>query len=180
MITASQLSKIGKYNKIHGVAGELSASFTCEVDAVSHCRCLISSINGIFVPFFYSSLRPKGVGSLLVKIDGIKSEQDAKLLVGKEMYALSTDIDSATTPNFTGDEDELPVDFFIGFALRDSVTGREGKIVDVDTSTDNYLFVADFQGTDVFVPAVDDFIESVDVDSKLIVMALPDGLLDLK
>ena len=71
------------------------------------------------------------------------------------------------------------MDFFIGFELRDSDGSRVGEITDVDEQTENAIFVVERDGSEIMVPATDDLIVEFDVDNKLMVMDLPEGLLDL-
>ena len=78
------------------------------------------------------------------------------------------------------DCDEMPVDYFIGFEARDTEGAVLGEIVDVDDSTDNVLFViADAQGNEFSMPAVDEFIADINDDENLIVLDLPIGILDI-
>ena len=59
MITADQLIEIGRYNKAHGINGEISATFDCDTMAVGELSALVSPMDGIFVPFFVNGIRPK-------------------------------------------------------------------------------------------------------------------------
>lgn len=52
MITRNEIIEIGTFNKSHGVEGEISATFDCDVEAAGMFRCLICDMDGIFVPFF--------------------------------------------------------------------------------------------------------------------------------
>ena len=74
MITADQLIEIGRYNKAHGINGEISATFDCDTMAVGELSALVSPMDGIFVPFFVNGIRPKNNDTLLLKIDGISNE----------------------------------------------------------------------------------------------------------
>ena len=55
-----------------------------------------------------------------------------------------------------------------------------GHIVDVDMSTANVLFVVEREGGgELLVPAIDDWVVSVDEEAKKLMMHVPEGLLDL-
>ena len=170
MITASELTEIGRYNKTHGINGEISASFDVDADVVGELTTLVSEMDGIFVPFFVNALRPKNRETVLLTIDGISTEQQAKQMVNKAIYALTKELP---------EQDDVYCDYFIGFTIVDE-DGREiGKIEDVDDSTENALFIVSAQGGTVYIPISEDFISDIDEDSKTIEMALPEGLLDL-
>lgn len=51
-----------------------------------------------------------------------------------------------------------------------------GKIAEVNDSTENWLFITE-DGT--LIPANEDLIIDIDYDGKVIVMDLPEGLLNL-
>ena len=169
MITRDELIAIGHYNKPHGVAGELSATVDVDLEVVS-------DIDGIFVPFFVNAIRPKSGDTVLLTIDGIENEKEAARLVNRDIYALKRDYQQES---IDADADGYPLDFFIGFELRDSDGSRVGEITDVDEQTENAIFVVDRDGSEIMVPATDDLIVEFDVDNKLMVMDLPEGLLDL-
>ena len=174
MITRDELIAIGHYNKPHGVAGEVSATVDVELEVLKGLSCLVSDIDGIFVPFFVNAIRPKSADTVLLTIDGIMNEKEAARLVNRDIYALKRDYRQESI-----DADGYPLDFFIGFELRDSDGSRVGEITDVDEQTENAIFVVDRDGSDIMVPATDDLIVEFDVDNKLMVMDLPEGLLDL-
>lgn len=176
MITREELIAIGHYNKPHGVAGEISATIDVDADALRELSCLISEVDGIYVPFFINSCRSKSSETVLLTIDGINSEQEAIALVNHDIYALKTEFRQASEEN---DADGYPLDYFIGYELQDSDGTRVGEIADVDEQTENAIFIIDRDGEELMVPASDDLIVEFDLDKKVMVMDLPQGLLDL-
>ncbi len=176
MITRDDIIEIGRYNKPHGVNGEISASIDVDIDVLDQFSCLISDIDGIYVPFFVESRRSKSASTALLTIDGITNEDQAALLVNKDIYVLKLEYEQLSDDE---DCDELPIDYFIGFELKDG-DDVVGTIVDVDDSTENVLFVVERpSGDEVAVPAADELITELDLEGKVIEMSLPAGLLDL-
>lgn len=176
MITREELIAIGHYNKPHGVAGELSATIDIEMDVLRELSCLVSEMDGIFVPFFVNSLRPKTSETVLLTIDGINSEQEAARLVNHDIYALKREY---RQESIDADADGYPLDYFIGFELQDSDGTRVGEIVQVDEQTENAIFIVEDGDREVLLPASDDLIVEFDLDKKVMVMDLPQGILDL-
>lgn len=176
MITREELIAIGHYNKTHGVAGEISATIDVDIDVVKELSCLVSDMDGIFVPFYVNSCRPKTSETILLTIDGIGNEQEAASLVNHDIYALKREFRLETEE---ADADGYPLDFFIGYELRDADGTRVGTITGVDESTENAIFIVDRDGDEVMVPATDELIVEFDIDNNLMVMDLPEGLLDL-
>ena len=176
MIARDELIELGRYNKPHGVNGELSATLDCDCALLSHFTCLVSEIDGIFVPFFLDAIRPKNVSAALLTLDGIGDERQAAMLVNKDIYVRKQEYEQLMTVE---DADGYPLDFFIGFEVLDA--GKHvGCIVDVDDATDNVLFVVERKDkTIVQIPAADDLIVDIDEQEKSIEMDLPEGLLSL-
>ena len=176
MILRDELIAIGRYNKPHGVAGEISATIDVDIDTLKELSCLVSDIDGIFVPFFVNSCRPKSQKTVLLTIDGISSEKEVTRLVNRDIYALKRDYRQESIDN---DADGYPLDYFIGFELQVADGNRVGEITDVDEQTENAIFIVDRDGDEIMVPATDDLIVEFDLDKKVMVMDLPQGLLDL-
>lgn len=177
MITRDELISIGHYNKPHGVNGEISASLDIDVEALRGLSCLVSDMDGIFVPFFVNACRPKSQETVLLMIDGMNSEVEVNKLVNHEIYALKRDY---RQESIDADADGYPLDFFIGFELSDIDGKRVGEIIDVDENTENAIFIIRHdEDNEIMVPAADELIVEFDLDKKVMVMDLPLGLLDL-
>ena len=177
MITREQLIDIGIFNKTHGVNGELQTSLDVDCDVLSEVSCVVAEVEGIFVPFFIEALRTKGSQSALLTIDGITTDVEASLLVGKIAYVLKRDYEALSDE---ADCDEMPLDFFIGFTLADAAGVPVGKIVDVNDATANVLFEVERPSGDVVnVPAADELVTDIDTEQRVLCMDLPDGLLEL-
>lgn len=176
MITRDQLISIGHYNKPHGVNGEISATLEIDASLLKEFKCLVSDIDGINVPFFITNIRSKNTSSALFTIEGINNENEAALLVNKEIFVLKSEYEQLSLEE---DVDEFPLDFFIGFKLFD-LKDEVGTIIDVDDTTENVLFVVErADKTQVQIPAVDDLVEEIHENDRKIVMKLPEGLLTI-
>lgn len=172
MITSDQITAIGKFNKPHGINGEVSATIQAPIAVLDGCSCIICDIDGIFVPFFINSIRSKSHENVLLTIDGIENENDAAMIVNKDIYVLHSEYS-----HIVADEDELPVDFFTGFDV--TINGvHRGEIIDIDDNTANVLFVIDMNdSSQKLIPAVEEFITDIDIDNKHIELEVPDDLL---
>ena len=174
MITSDQITTIGKFNKPHGINGEVSATILAPRAVLEGCSCIICDIDGIFVPFFINSIRNKSQETVLLTIDGIGNENEAAMIVNKDIYVLRSEYS-----HIAHDQEELPVDFFTGFdvIINDKL---RGKISDIDDATANVLFVIEISdGSQTLIPAVEDFIIGIDIDNRLIELEVPVELLSL-
>lgn len=178
MIKREDLIEIGVYNKPHGINGEISATFDYDLGTISDVDCFISEINGIFVPFFAENKRAKNDSTALLKIEGLDDEESVKKLVNHVIYTIKSNCNFSQ--ELSENNDELPLDYFIGFSIIENESKQKlGKIVDVDCSTENYLFIIEYKENKVFIPATDDFITDIDLDKKILIMSLPIGILEI-
>lgn len=174
MISRADIVEIGKFNKTHGISGEISATLDIDAEGILDLRAIIVDEDGIFVPYFVLSYRNKSKDSTLLTIDGIESEIEAKHFIGKNIYALRTDISEEDS------EDEEDAYSFIGYNISDEQEGNLGEIIAIDDSTENYLFIVETPvGNQLLIPIADEFISNIDKTTHTLVMNLPDGLLNI-
>ncbi len=178
MITEEEITSVGKLLKTHALKGELNMLLDIDPGYLEEGNPAILDIDGIFVPFYAESIRTKGSFSFLVKFDGINSEIEAKKLVNKTVYALRDRLKEFMLENY--DEEFALYDDLVGYAIEDVEKGFIGKVIEIDTNTENELFIVETpEGNTVYIPLTEDFIEKLDEDGKIITMRLPDGLLEL-
>ncbi|MDE7346039.1 MAG: ribosome maturation factor RimM [Muribaculaceae bacterium] len=178
MITEEEITSVGKLLKTHALKGELNVMLDIDPGYIEEGNPVVLDIDGIYVPFYAESLRTKGSFSYLVKFEGIDSEVEAKSLVNKTVYALRERLKEYMLDNY--DEEYALYDDLIGWTIKDVDTGEIGKVVDIDTNTENELFIVETpDGKTVYIPLTEDFIEKMDEGDKTVHMRLPEGLLDL-
>ncbi len=174
MITRDELIKIGTFNKPHALKGEISFTFTDDVFDTSECPYIVCEIDGIFVPFFIEEYRFRGEDSALMKLEDVDSDEEARMFTGVDVYF---------PKSWLADDEEClsaPGDYFLDFTLTDCEYGIIGKIIDIDDTTVNTLFVVEGKsGEELLIPANDDFVISIDEENKIIEMNIPEGLLSL-
>lgn len=178
MIKEEEISAVGKLQKTHALKGELNVMLDIDPEYLEEGNPAIIDIDGIYVPFYAESVRTKGSFSYLVKFEGINSEFEAKQFVNKTIYARKDKLKEYMEENY--DEDYTLYDDLIGCTIVDEDAGEIGKVVEIDSNTENELFIVETpDGNTVFIPLTEDFIEEIDEDAKVIRMRLPDGLIDL-
>lgn len=179
MIAREDIIAIGRLVKPHGLSGELVAELDIDAELVDKFSCLIMEIDGIFVPMFVASCRARRGGSALLMFDDVADSEEASTLAGLTLYVRKDEYARVASE---GDaDDEMPVDFFVGFTVMDAATGDViGTIEDVDDTTFNVLFIVRRADDSlVRIPAVDDLVAALNEDTRVISMYIPGGLLDL-
>lgn len=190
MILRTELKEIGKLQRPHGINGEINVQSQLDADELASLRCVVLEIDGIFVPFFISASRPKSSHTSLLTIDGITSEAEAAKLCPAPLYALRDDIRRLETTDSESEEDSedeeddeegFYAEDLIGYTVESDDGLLRGEIVDLDDSTDNYLFIVrDQDGRRLMLPVADgSIIEEVDTQRHHLLLSLPKGLLDL-
>lgn len=173
MIKKEDVYKIGRLGKPHGVKGEISFQFSDDIFDVVDADYLLLEIDGILVPFFMEEYRFRSDEIALMKFEDIDNDDRARELTGCDVYF----------PRAHGEADEVRLTWseIVGYQVIDNASHRPvGTITHVDESTINTLFVLSTdEGNELLVPAGADMIADVDKDKRVIIMDIPDGLLDL-
>ena len=174
MIKKEEVYKIGMFNKPHGRHGEVQFTFMDDIFDGVDCDYIVCQLDGIFVLFFIESYRFRYEFSALVKRDGVDSAEQARMFTNVDVYF---------PVHFAEDqpEESLTWNFFIGFEMEDINHGVIGKIIDVDTTTINTLFVVEQEdGEELLIPAQEEFIAGIDAENRIMTVSLPEGLLDIE
>lgn len=172
MINKDSIFPIGQILKPHGIHGEMSFSFTTDVFDTEDVPFVILEKEGLFIPFYIDEYRFKGSTTGLLKLDGVKSDEQAREFMGLTIYLPKSYLEKV-------EDDEIELDYFVGFTLVEEEKGVLGIISEVDQTTENVLFVIPLADDELLIPAGQDYIKEIDHDKKIIYMQLPDGLLDL-
>lgn len=172
MIREEDVYKIGIINKPHGVHGELSFTFDDDIFDRVDADYIICMMDGILVPFFLESYRFRSDSTALIKLEGIDTEQQARRMTNVDVYFPKEHADSL-------EDDELTWNYFVGFLIKDVKMGEIGKVIDVDDSTINTLFIVEYDGNELLIPAQEDLIVDLNRETKTITMDLPNGLLTI-
>lgn len=175
MIRQEEVFKIGKIGKPHGVKGEVSLMFEDDVFDRVDADYLVLLIDGILVPFFFEEYRFKSGETALVKFCDIDTKEQAQELTGCDVY-FSRELAEES-------QDAMSLNEAENFSLLDANNDNRliGTVKSVDYSTVNTLFnVETPDGKEIMIPASEDFIIDVDTERHIILVDLPEGLLDLE
>lgn len=173
MIRYDDVYQIGHISKTHALRGELVMHITDDIFDRTDSDYLIVEVEGILVPFFIEEYRFRSDTSVLMKFDDIDSADQAQRLVGcRVFFEKSKAAESG--------EEELSLNYFIGFQMQEEDGTPIGTVQDIDDNTENWLFVVTRpDGKEVLIPAHEEFIININHEAKTLTMSLPEGLLDL-
>ncbi len=176
MIDSKELTAIGTVLKTHGISGELNVLTDVPDTDFAGFSCVFFDCDGLKVPFFIRSYRRRSAGSVLISLEEVGAQQQAATFAGKDVLVKNSELAD-------NDEYDDAGGFYLS-DLEDFAVKTEGRVLgvieDFDDSTENVLLlVRTPDGHLVHIPAVDEFFLSVDTDTCIVDMSLPDGLLEL-
>lgn len=174
----NEVYPIGRIGKPHGVKGEVNFFFHDDVFDQVDADYLIIETDGILVPFFIEEYRFRSDDLLLLKLDGIDTQEQARELTNCTVY-----FERAKTPqpDTTDSSPQIPTHSLIGFSIIDADTQRPvGTVKGIDDSTINTLFEVETpSGDTALIPANEQLISDINPSQLTIVMQIPQGLLAL-
>ena len=163
---------VGRIVKAHGTAGEVLVEVLSDAPDrfAPGARVEAGDLEGERRPLTVRKSRVDR-GKLLVSFQGIKSRDQAASVRGSVLSIAATDV--APPPEGTWYEWQI-----VGLEVFDEDGARLGELVRVDERAGNDLWVVDTGDGEAMVPAVEEFIRSVDLESKRIVVRVIPGLFE--
>jgi len=160
---------IGNIIKPHGLKGHFMVNFEAIAFAsLLKFKAIFIDIDGSKIPFGIEELVELNPGKFRLKLTGINSAGDIERWRGKELFQL-TELLGKKRPASA-----------LEYEILDANKTVVGTVVEVlDNVMQQLLVVLRDDGSEVFIPFVDEWIIETDEPNKQIIMTLPEGLLDL-
>lgn len=160
IFSAGDLVEVGKILKTHGYEGKLRIDLDDNIDIKEP---LFLMFHQKPVPFFVHETSSRSI----VSFNFIDTLEKAQALVGKTIYAPASD-------------EEIESDQgILSYQVYDADERLIGVVVDTIESNAQDVIVVQSDEKEVMIPFVEEFIIEFNLDEKIIIMDLPDGLLDL-
>lgn len=168
---------LGYTSKIHGKEGSLVVKL--DVDNPNFYKKLesvfiqMNKMDTELIPFFILSAQLVNSDSLILKIEDLNDVEQAKAMIGKEVY-----LPLEMLPKLTGNK--FYFHEVIDFVVEDKWKGNIGKINKVlDYPQQAILEIVDNQQNEILIPITDEIILDVNRKEKTIKIDAPEGLIDL-
>lgn len=177
------LQKVGTISQPKGLKGEVKAAFEpffiefWQHQAVPHLY--LSNSKGTVPYFVQQRSQPDAKGVCAVQFEDVTTKAQAEQLRNSTIWFEKNAIAQFFTAAQLDDYDDQGWDFLVGYTLISSDDETIGTITDVFYLPQHELAAVDYQGKEVLIPLHEDIIELLDEDARILVMELPDGLLDL-
>ena len=164
---------IGKTLKSHGTAGYkrlmIEDRFKVYLKPGSF---VFLDLDGSRVPFRIADV-DEGQHFVML-LEDINGKQESDTLTGKELWVPMEQIKPRHQKSLRNIKEQWE-----DYRIHDNATGIDYPILRTEEYPQQLMAVIDILGRDVLVPLNDQLITEVDKEQKIIIMEIPEGLLDL-
>jgi 16S rRNA processing protein RimM len=163
--------KIGKVVKRFGVKGMLKVYVEDPyLKTIESCRAFFFNLDGSMVPFIIER-RNGDIEEWTIKLKRIDSPEDAKIISGHDVFIEKAELVGSSLVSLDNDLE--------GYEIHHNL-GKKLDVISIETYPKQLMLKCrrDQNGDEnILIPLVEDWIESIDQESKVISMELPEGLL---
>ena len=124
------------------------------------------------IPYFTTKVQLHKCQLLRVSVEGIESEKQADIMIGKSVYLPLDQLPKLADDQFYFHE-------IIGFEVIDPLQGPIGTITGVNDASSQVLLEVEYKKRQILIPLVDELIQQVDKKQKQLYLSIPEGLLYL-
>ncbi|UKB80617.1 ribosome maturation factor RimM [Chryseobacterium sp. MEBOG07] len=163
---------LGKITRRHGLAGNVILKLdTDQPELYNKLESIFVEINGLLVPFFIEKSSWSKLDALNLAFKG-SSEALVDQVLGKSVY-----LPLATLPKLSGKQ--FYYHEIIRYNILDENDNDCGVIRSVNDQTAQTYFILNFEGKEIVIPMIKDWVLEVDREERIIKMQLPEGLMDV-
>jgi 16S rRNA processing protein RimM len=163
---------VAKIRKSFGLNGEVA------VESFTHSLERFNKLKKVFIGYNENDLVECSVSSvrtnkdmIILKIDLFKDRSDSDKFAGSFIYVDSKNIIKPPRGKFFYHD-------IIGLSVEDSDGKKYGEVKDVWQTPANDVYVIDYNGKEVLLPAIKEFIKKIDINSKKIIIEIVAGLFE--
>lgn len=171
-MTTDDCFRIGSILKTKGLKGELHTYIDFEGLNDIKFNTIFIETAGKLVPYFVSSIKYLQKNAAYLVLHDVDSIEKASLLVKKNIYLPNKLRPKAKKSEFTLFD-------LKGFTVIDEDEGELGEITDVHEYPKQFIAALTYKGSEVLFPLNEQIIKNIDVVKSIVLVNLPDGLLDI-
>lgn len=166
--------QIGFIKKTHGLSGELKAAIEEPYEELFfEAERVYLELKGKKVPYFIERVR--GGGDPIVLFEDIKDRESAFELQSTPIFMPATEIEMVAPL----EDKPREYEHLAGYFLKDAQAGDVGRIEEVLEMPQQEMAFLRYNEREILVPLNKTFIQSIDKKSKVVLVDLPYGLLDM-
>jgi len=173
MINKDNCILLGTLTKPHGTRGSLIVRFSgLKAEDIKKRGLVFVEIDGLPVPFFIESFQEKTEDTVILKIEGIDTENKAREFLGYAVYVMKDQV-KVKSGNANRIQD------IKGYQVIDKHHGFIGFAEEVLEMKNNPLLSVISGDKEFLVPVHEDIILDISDKEKIIRIDAPEGLFDL-
>jgi 16S rRNA processing protein RimM len=163
----------GTISKPYGLQGEVHMILNPLIaQTIKEGIPLFIELDGQRVPFFTETVEILSGDQAIIKLEFINNVGEARKVCGCRVF-----LDPAITQDILADPDD-PVRV-VGYRAIDKNLGLLGMIRDYIPGTLNPVWIIEYEGREIMVPAAGEFIINIDHESGSLYLNLPGGITEL-
>lgn len=162
---------IGYISKTRGLKGEVQLFFTFEDYINLNLEVLFLEIDNRLVPYFTESVTLHKNSTAYMTLDDVDHIDKAQAIVRKKVYLTLDNMPQRDPEDFTYKD-------LVGFIAIDESEGELGEITVVQEMPQQFIATVPMEDAEVMFPLNEDLIVGIDPEEKIVVLRLPDGLID--
>ena len=173
---SNNLIEIGYLHKLHGIKGEVQLNLKDGIysNLIEENGWIFIKINGEFIPFFVLEFYEKNPETLVLNLEDIYSLEQAENIIKNPVFV---QIDEHEKNLYLPKEEIFEA--YKGFEGVTKSGTSIGILNEIEHSPTNPLLIFKKGIKKISIPVYSDFIDSVNRDSKKIILDLPDGYLEV-
>lgn len=170
--TQDNCFRIGSILKTRGLKGELQMYVDFENLPDIDITAIFIDVAGKLVPYFVESIKYPQKNTAYIYLEDIDTIEKATPLAKKDVYLSNTQKPKAKKAEFTLKD-------LLGFTAVDENEGELGKISAINEYPQQLIATVTYQGCEVLFPLNEEIIKGIDVVKSMVLVDLPEGLLDI-
>ena len=171
-MTLEESFYIGYITKTRGLKGEMQLFFEFEDYLDLDFDVLFVEMNKKLVPYFVDNLKIQKNSTAYLNLEDVDHIDKAQPLIKKKVY-LSLDKMPERDP------DDFRYTDLVGYVVIDEQEGELGELTHVQEMPQQFMATVAFEEKELLFPLNDDLIVGIDPEEEVLVVNLPEGLVDL-
>jgi len=164
--------RIGSILKTRGLKGELQLYIDFEGLEAINFTAIFVDMAGKLVPYFVESVKYPQKGIAYLYVEDIDTIEKATPLVKKDVYLPNKLKPKKKKAEFTLKD-------LLGFTAVDEYEGILGKITAINEYPQQLIASVTYKNCEVLFPLNEEIIKGIDVVKSVVLVDLPEGLLDI-
>ncbi|RYE17672.1 MAG: 16S rRNA processing protein RimM [Sphingobacteriaceae bacterium] len=171
-MTTEDCFRLGTVTKTRGLKGELQVFIAFDEPEKLKFNSLFLELGGKLVPYFVTLFKLPMKNVAYLQLEDVNTIEKAALLVKKDVY-LPNKIKPKKKKSEFGLKD------LIQFIAVDINEGELGEIIEIHEFPQQLIATVSYKNQEVLFPLNESIIKSIDVVKGVVLVDLPEGLLDV-